>query len=1116
MLRPRTAKILALSLLLLIVAEAPAHALTMEYYTYNGFNAVVSAFTKIALIFSDADYKGLFFTVVVLGILLGGMAVYFMAFSGVRLSPLAWTWPVGMGITIYLALVVPKGDLNIYDPVKNQFQVVGGIPDGLVLVVGTLNMIERGLVDIVSTAADPVGYQQQAGGIGFDMLLNVHSKGILLSDQYIHLSLKKYIEDCLYFELARPGTTLSINALANNTDFLPLFRKAASPAIYTTFYQDAKPEGQTLKCADAMPAIEAKITNPTQFDKTSQARCSDAGFDPSIPSEYNQCRTMLGNLVSWFEGAAFDTTQIYRQQAMAEALSTVAQSASPDTAIAVLAGRDTGTSLLSTAVVANQWIPIIRAVTTAIAIGLLPFLVVFIPTPLFGKAVTLIAGFFIWLTAWGVTDAIAHQFAMDFAVKAFSEVRQYQLGLTAISTFGTASLKTLAAFGAIRWSGLMLATVITTMLVRFGGHSLGMLAEGITSSPQHAAQAAGRVATPEGAAGLISSLENSPPVMSNAYRWDFGQRTHAKANTMSKGVGEGLGLQDMDSSFDVGVVQGQSSRGSAAGTKHFASDVAEGNVVAASEQSQHFRQSSLYGESKGRFDQAHQIFGIQTPSEAAEFGSTGHLITPDMAEAASKQGYKGIIPGMRLTDIGSDPKTGRAASMSFSGPVTEGNIDVVREVSSNAGHNQATSMIKPGMMASYAIDPSSGKGTFNASDTTSVKSEDFAEKTFRDGKGLTVDTPYGSYKLSSGKVQQVGGQVYINGTSEDGKKISLEGSLRDAYRVIPGRKTAADGTSHYSADSDSAMYELQMKPVDHGGDGALRSSVVKDRNGDITGVGLNLSKANIEGGVQGYETLNSWQLKGLAKTLRSEGVSNQAVNTLEYLGDNGRSAMVQYSYPTQGGEMGQLSVTNEKSGRTMDFSMSQSGWESVTKAHSSSLSGSRNTSEDINKNTIDHGTSFGSMMQMALRKDPALASMISDHTMNKYNPGRFEANVAETAKDLANDVGGFISRQGLHAGYMDGEASGGIRLGGSGTSIGIGTSSRESETVNLLSSEYDRVLRQSVGEANEKGLGPKETQKYVADQVGDLTKQIYDQARTSAPRDYGADTLIGAAERLTK
>lgn len=1096
--------------LVVILSRSTSHAIEMEYYTYNGFNAVVNAFTKIALIFSDADYKGLFFTVIVLGILMGGVVVYLLALSGARVTPLSWTWPVGIGITLYLALVLPKGTLHIYDPVKNQYQPVGGIPDGLVALIGVLNKVERGLIDIVSTATDPVGYQQQAGGVGFDMLLNIQSKGVLLSDQYIHQSLRKYVEDCLYFEVARPGTTLTINDLANNADFIPLFRKAASPAIYTTFYEDAKPEGRTLKCSDAMPAIEAKITNPSLFENTSQARCADAGFDPSIPSEYNQCKGMLANLVSWFEGAAFDATQFYRQNAMAQSLSSVAQSASPDTAVAVLAGRDTGTSLLSTGVVANEWVPIIRAVITAIAIGLLPFLVIFIPTPLFGKAVTLIAGFFIWLTAWGVTDAIAHQFAIDYAVKAFAEVRQYQLGLTAISTFGTASLKTLAAFGAIRWSGLMLATVITTMLVRFGGHALSMLAGQIISSPQHAAQATGRVTTPEGGAGLISALENAPPVMANAYKFDFGQRTHAKANTMARSTGEGLGLLDADSAFEVGGIQGQSARGSAFGTKHFASDVAGGDVALASMDSHYFRESSLYGGSKGRFDQARQILGVQTPTEAAAFESTGRVITPEMASVASKQGYKGVISGMHLTEIGFDPKTGRAASMSFAGPVTDRNIDAVREVASNAGHQDAVSMLKPGMIATYSIDPQSGKGTFSATDTTSVKSEDFAEKTFRDGKGLTVDTSYGNYKLSSGKVQQVGGQLYVNGTSEDGKKISLEGSLRDAYRVIPGLKTGADGTAHYSTDPDAAMYELQMKPVDHGGDGALRTSVMKDRDGNISGIGLNLTRGEIEGGMHGYETLNAKELKGLAKTLRSQGSSNQAVNTLEYLAERGRSANVQYSYPTHGGEMGQLAVTNEKTGKTMDFALSQSGWEEISKAHNSSLSGSRNISEDINKSTVDHGVDIGSAMQMALNRDPAIAKFVSDHTLAKYKPETFDANVAATAKDLSQDVGGFLKRNGASVGYAEGSA--GLRVFGIGGAAG--RKSIEEESINLLATEYDQKIRQSVREAKEQGLGREDTERYVAGKVGEFTQGLYDQARTASSLDYGASAPGGGVKRV--
>src|SRR5579884_805508 len=116
--------VLPLVFLVVILSHSTSHAIEMEYYTYNGFNAVVSAFTKIALIFSDADYKGLFFTVIVLGILMGGVVVYFIALSGGRVTPLSWTWPVGIGITLYLALVLPKGTLHIYDPVKNQYQPV--------------------------------------------------------------------------------------------------------------------------------------------------------------------------------------------------------------------------------------------------------------------------------------------------------------------------------------------------------------------------------------------------------------------------------------------------------------------------------------------------------------------------------------------------------------------------------------------------------------------------------------------------------------------------------------------------------------------------------------------------------------------------------------------------------------------------------------------------------------------------------------------------------------------------------------------------------------------------------------------------------------------------------
>ncbi|MDP3695930.1 MAG: hypothetical protein Q8R42_07445, partial [Desulfocapsaceae bacterium] len=44
---------------------SPAFAMDMEYYTYGGFGPITQAFTRLALIFSDAGYIGLFAVVTV-------------------------------------------------------------------------------------------------------------------------------------------------------------------------------------------------------------------------------------------------------------------------------------------------------------------------------------------------------------------------------------------------------------------------------------------------------------------------------------------------------------------------------------------------------------------------------------------------------------------------------------------------------------------------------------------------------------------------------------------------------------------------------------------------------------------------------------------------------------------------------------------------------------------------------------------------------------------------------------------------------------------------------------------------------------------------------------------
>ena len=225
----------AVSFCLFLISAEPAFALDMEYYTYGGFNPITQAFTKIALIFSDSGYQGLLFVIMVLGLIAGVSVWLARAATGARVIPLVWAVPVLFGAVLYLALFVPKGNITVYDPVLNRFQTIGEVPDAVVFTAGFLNKIERGMVDIIDTAAAPdTQYASTAGGIGFKALESV--KGSAPKSNYARTSMIRYAKDCVTFELLRPGTTLSLDDLRNNTsDFLGDMSAAYNPALYTVY-----------------------------------------------------------------------------------------------------------------------------------------------------------------------------------------------------------------------------------------------------------------------------------------------------------------------------------------------------------------------------------------------------------------------------------------------------------------------------------------------------------------------------------------------------------------------------------------------------------------------------------------------------------------------------------------------------------------------------------------------------------------------------------------------------------------------------------------------------------------------------------------------------------------
>jgi len=552
---PARIGISAASVLLFLCLTDSAQALDMEFYTYNGFGPVSQAFRKLALIFSDAGYLGLFFTVTVLGIVFAGMAFTVKMATGARIVPLVWAMPVFLGVVIYLGLFVPKGAITVYDPVLNRFDTIGGIPNGVVATAGILNKIERGLVEIIDTAAVPGSrYQETAGGIGFSTLKAAISAGP--KDGYAKESMARYVKDCVMFEMVRPGTTFAADTMLYATsDFLPELAKANNPAVFTVYSDAANPQGQSMTCQAAWTNIFPIYNNANTFTDAVKSVCGASLFDPANAAELTACKNLMSDTLTQTTGVAVAPENFIRQASLTRLIFQVLDQADPGTAMLMQTNRQVVSSGLGMAAAINEWLPVMRAIMTSVAIGLIPFLALFLPTPLVSKALSVMAGFFVFLTTWGISDAILHGAALDYAVEAFEDIRQSGLGLYACVAFPEMSTKALAMFGIVRSSGIMLASFLSMMLIQFGGHALAMMAGSLQSTIQGAGTRAGGLLTPEGQASALDQQISATVPLEMANHYGYSTQASSRQWQGHKGVQSSMAdWQTLDAARGAGVI----------------------------------------------------------------------------------------------------------------------------------------------------------------------------------------------------------------------------------------------------------------------------------------------------------------------------------------------------------------------------------------------------------------------------------------------------------------------------------------------------------------------------------------------------------------------------------
>jgi hypothetical protein len=562
-------KIACAALLVLLVFPASSFALDIEYYTYNAFEPLKQSLEKISLIFSDQRYGEIAESVAIVGLFLAAaVGAFNMIRTGHMGSLFMYFIPYLLGVAIFIPLVFNnKGNVYLYDAVTNQTSTIADVPDAITLPMYILNLIERYTVDIIDTTLapnSPARYGVSAGGIYSALIYQSLINPLAIygdtnkPDSYLSYTIQRYIEDCLFF--ANQTGDVSINEVKQESlDFMDQLEQSVNPANYTVVQKDApgwRNEDHAASCTVAWfggltdaggnwAGLKNYLMDSTKFDGMLRQVCSSIGYDVTNPGEILACRSMMDGLVDYTHGGTISMAwyEFLRQVNLAHKINEALVSYAPGTTTIWLANLENMSTMTGIAIVANEWMPVVRGVVTGVTFFLTPFLILFFLTPAFPRVLITVLGFFIWLTLWGIMDVGMHTYAIDYAYNVYHLARaNMSLAYDQIMLMPNAAIKGMAISGIVRSSSMMFATLFTGLLIRnFGGTALAMLSSNISGHLKSSGASAGHAAmTPEGTSQKLASTEMSIPTIANAGRYDFGQRVEAKTYQQAGNIESGI------------------------------------------------------------------------------------------------------------------------------------------------------------------------------------------------------------------------------------------------------------------------------------------------------------------------------------------------------------------------------------------------------------------------------------------------------------------------------------------------------------------------------------------------------------------------------------------------
>lgn len=532
---------------LLLFASA-AFGYDGDYYTYGTINIVGPAWQMITLIFSAVSYGGL----IAIAVLTSGVVVIianiYSWYTRGHGSFYAWLPRFLLGFLLFLLIFSGYGTLTVYDQTMNTFKQYPGVPNGIVFIANAMSLIEKNVVDVVTTAGNPlIPYADGGKGMGLNLFLAAYDQEVKEVPALSNLSksLDQYNKDCLFFELSQPNPLITIDQINNTAGNLTdIWSQAGNPAIPTVYYSNNNPAGATTTCDAAWTNISTDLQSfaGSYASTVLPPICQSQGFDSTDPNQMARCGTILDEYIpTLLANPGLNTPDFIIQNKIAQDFDYTVKNLNPISATAAVSTYNMMNSMVGAGVTAAQWMPVARGVLTAIVVSLLPILCIIIPTGLGVRGIKMIIGFFIFLCCWGVCDAVLHTLMLTLSLNQFTLVQQHNIGYTAMMMIPDTTTKAIAMFGYMLSFCIPLALFITTLFVEFGGYALTSMMMGVAGMAQtQGAEASRKTITPEGQAASLESWRTSIPTIANANKFDY--TNDVMQRTMTKMAQTGAGL----------------------------------------------------------------------------------------------------------------------------------------------------------------------------------------------------------------------------------------------------------------------------------------------------------------------------------------------------------------------------------------------------------------------------------------------------------------------------------------------------------------------------------------------------------------------------------------------